>query len=176
MVSKASIQRPHTRAMVEVQREVARQCSGLKQVIRQVSRGTSQISRQIVPCRDLRAAKIFPPGKAIRKHNHRSLRIKVVASRMPASNRTRGAIQVLTSPMSAFANHPLAIAIHIRGLTMLTPLLEIRVQTPVNHLMKLVNRIQVLGFNGVASAERKLIMALVRSQGTEMWHRVSCDL
>jgi len=106
MVSKASIQRLHTRAMVEVQREVARQCSGLKQVIRQASRGTSQISRQIAPCRDLSAAKIFPPGKPIRKHNHRSLRITVVASRMPASKRTRRAIQVLTSPMSAFAKLP----------------------------------------------------------------------
>lgn len=59
---------------------------------------------------------------------------------------------------------------------MLTPLLEIRVQTPVNHLLTLVTQIQVLEINGVASAERNLIMALVRSQGMEMWHRVYCEL
>jgi len=112
---------------------------------------------------------------------------------MPASKRTRGAIrlmmvvsmkmnretlhfQVLSSQMSAFANHPLAIAIHIRGPTMLTPSLEIRVQTPVTHLLTFVNRIQVLAIHGVASAKRNLFMVLVRSQRMEMWKGVSCKL
>jgi len=82
-------------------------------------------------------------------------------------NRESLHIQVPTSRMSAFANHPLAIAIHIRELTMLPPSLGIRIQTPVNHLLALVNRIQVLTVNGVAPAERNLSIALVRNQRTE---------